>query len=110
LRPPYARHWRRGAAGTWTFDDDGSYTRIDLPKVPADPLKFRDSKRYADRLKEARAKTGQEDALVVAHGTIGGHKAVVAAMEFDFMGGSMGARWATDWSRRPGWPCCRKRR
>jgi acetyl-CoA carboxylase carboxyl transferase subunit beta len=74
----------------WTFDD-GKYTRIELPKVPADPLGFRDSKKYVDRLKEARAKTGLEDALVVAHGTIAGHRAVVAAMEFDFMGGSMGA-------------------
>jgi acetyl-CoA carboxylase carboxyl transferase subunit beta len=74
----------------WTFDED-SYTRIELPKVPADPLGFRDSKRYAERLREARAKTGLDDALVVAHGTIGGRKAVVAAMAFDFMGGSMGA-------------------
>ena len=54
-------------------------------------MAFRDSKRYSERLREARAKTGLEDALVVAHGAIGGHKAVVAAMAFDFMGGSMGA-------------------
>jgi acetyl-CoA carboxylase carboxyl transferase subunit beta len=74
----------------WTFDE-GQFTRIELPKVPADPLGFRDSKRYTDRLKEARAKTGLEDALVVAHGAIAGQKAVVAAMAFDFMGGSMGA-------------------
>jgi acetyl-CoA carboxylase carboxyl transferase subunit beta len=74
----------------WTFDD-GSYTRIELPKVPVDPLGFRDSKRYVDRLKEARAKTGMEDALVVAHGMIDGRRAVVGAMEFDFIGGSMGA-------------------
>ena len=85
-------HMRGGALErlAWTFDED-SFTRIELPKVPADPLGFRDSKRYAERLREARAKTGLEDALVVAHGTIGGHKAVVAAMAFDFMGGSMGA-------------------
>jgi acetyl-CoA carboxylase carboxyl transferase subunit beta len=74
----------------WTFDE-GSYTRIELPKVPVDPLRFRDSKRYSDRLKEARDKTHQDDALVVAHGKLGGHQAVVAAMEFEFMGGSMGA-------------------
>ena len=85
-------HMRAGAVERldWTFDD-GKYTRIELPKVPADPLQFRDSKKYVDRLKEARAKTGLEDALVVAHGTIAGHRAVVAAMSFDFMGGSMGA-------------------
>jgi acetyl-CoA carboxylase carboxyl transferase subunit beta len=90
---PHCGHHMRGTAVerlAWTFDEN-SYTRIELPKVPADPLGFRDSKRYSERLKEARAKTGLEDALVVAHGTICGQKAVVAAMAFDFMGGSMGA-------------------
>lgn len=71
--------------------DDAQYHRIELPKTPADPLKFRDRKRYADRLKEAQAKNGPgSDALVVAHGTIGGVPAVIAAFDFDFMGGSMG--------------------
>ncbi len=74
----------------WTFDN-GEYTRIELPKVPADPLRFRDTKRYIDRLRDAREKTGLDDAIVVAHGTIGGQKAVVAAMAFEFIGGSMGA-------------------
>ena len=74
----------------WTFDG-GTCTRIELPKVPADPLRFRDSKRYTDRLKDAREKTGLDDAIVVAHGNIGGHKAVVAVMAFEFIGGSMGA-------------------
>ena len=71
--------------------DEGRFTRVDLPRVPADPLGFRDEKRYADRLKEARAKTGMDDALLVGVGTIGGVEAVAAAMEFRFMGGSMGA-------------------
>jgi acetyl-CoA carboxylase carboxyl transferase subunit beta len=86
-------HHMRGTALDrlgWTFDED-SYTRIELPKVPADPLTFRDGKRYSERLREARTKTGLDDALVVAHGTIGGERAVVAVMEFNFMGGSMGA-------------------
>jgi len=74
----------------WTFDKDG-YTRIELPKTVSDPLKFRDTKRYADRLREAREKTHLDDAVVVGHGTIDGHTAVVAAMEFAFIGGSMGA-------------------
>ena len=90
---PHCGHHMRGTALerlAWTFDE-GQFTRIELPKVPADPLAFRDSKRYSERLREARAKTGLEDALVVAHGAIGGHKAVVAAMAFDFMAGSMGA-------------------
>ena len=85
-------HLRRATAADrlqWTFD--AGYTRIELPKVPADPISFRDQKKYGDRLKEARQKTHLDDALVVAHGTIGGHKAVIAAMAFDFMGGSMGA-------------------
>jgi acetyl-CoA carboxylase carboxyl transferase subunit beta len=90
--PHCGHHMRASAADRldWTFDE-GSYTRIDLPKVVADPLKFRDQKKYVDRLREARETTKHEDALLVAHGTISGHKAVVAAMDFDFMAGSMGA-------------------
>jgi len=90
---PHCGHHMRGTALErldWTFDE-GSYTRIELPKAPADPLVFRDQKRYSERLREARAKTGLDDALVVAHGTIGGARAVAAIMEFNFMGGSMGA-------------------
>jgi acetyl-CoA carboxylase carboxyl transferase subunit beta len=90
---PHCGHHMRATAAerlVWTFDPDG-FTRIDLPRVAADPLRFRDQKRYADRLREARENTKLEDALAVAHGRIGGHKAVAAAMEFDFMGGSMGA-------------------
>ncbi len=70
--------------------DDGNYTRVELPKVPVDPLKFRDRKRYTDRLKEARAKTGEEDAIVVGHGQLAGVDTVIAAFNFNFMGGSMG--------------------
>jgi acetyl-CoA carboxylase carboxyl transferase subunit beta len=71
--------------------DDGKYEKFPLPKVAFDPLKFKDRKRYADRLKESRAKTGLEDAMTIAKGTIGGHPAVIAAFNFSFMGGSMGA-------------------
>ena len=49
--------------------DDGEYNRIELPKSELDPLKFRDRKRYTDRLREAQAKTGEQDAIIVAHGT-----------------------------------------
>jgi acetyl-CoA carboxylase carboxyl transferase subunit beta len=70
--------------------DDGAYDRIELPKAVNDPLKFRDLKRYTDRLKESRSKTGEEDAIIVAHGVMGGHKVVIAAFDFSFMGGSMG--------------------
>ena len=90
---PHCGHHMRVRATerlAWTFDP-GSFTRIELPKVPADPLRFRDQKRYADRLREARETSHLDDALVVAHGTIENRKAVIAAMEFTFMGGSMGA-------------------
>ncbi|MDF1748887.1 MAG: acetyl-CoA carboxylase, carboxyltransferase subunit beta [Alphaproteobacteria bacterium] len=70
--------------------DDAEYTRIQLPKVKIDPLKFRDKKRYTDRLKDAQAKTEAGDAIVVAHGKLLGQKVVIAAFNFDFMGGSMG--------------------
>jgi acetyl-CoA carboxylase carboxyl transferase subunit beta len=70
---------------------DEGWARIELPKAPADPLRFRDQKRYSERLKDAQAKNAMDDAVVVAHGTIEGRKAVVAAFEFSFMGGSMGA-------------------
>jgi acetyl-CoA carboxylase carboxyl transferase subunit beta len=70
--------------------DEGQYHRIELPKVPLDPLRFRDRKRYADKLKEAQARTGLEDAIVVAHGKLGNIPLVAAVFEFDFLGGSMG--------------------
>ncbi len=70
--------------------DDGVYKRIELPKVTEDPLKFRDLKPYATRLKESRVKTGETDGIIVASGMIGGINTVLAAFNFDFMGGSMG--------------------
>jgi acetyl-CoA carboxylase carboxyl transferase subunit beta len=90
--PHCGHHMRVGAVERlgWTFDQ-GTFTRIELPKVPLDPLRFRDTKRYTDRLKEARDKTHLDDAIVVGHGRIEGRPAVVAAMEFEFIGGSMGA-------------------
>ncbi len=70
--------------------DEGKSVRVPLPSVPADPLKFKDSKKYTDRLKTYRAQTGEEDAIIVAEGTIGGHPVVIAAFDFAFIGGSMG--------------------
>ena len=70
--------------------DDAKYDLIELPDVPLDPLKFRDSKRYTDRLKDARSKTGDKDAMKVAHGRLNGNPAVIAVQNFDFMGGSLG--------------------
>ncbi|MGH1478384.1 MAG: acetyl-CoA carboxylase, carboxyltransferase subunit beta [Geminicoccales bacterium] len=70
--------------------DEESWSQIELPKSEPDPLKFRDRKRYSDRLKEAQTNTGRTDAIEAAHGQIGGQSAVVAVMNFDFMAGSMG--------------------
>ena len=71
--------------------DDGAATRIELPKVAVDPLRFRDRRRYVDRLREARERTGELEAAIVAHGRIGGLAAVAAVLNFAFLGGSMGA-------------------
>ncbi len=71
--------------------DDGRYRENTPTKVPFDPLKFRDRKKYSDRLKESRAETGHDDAIIIARGAMGGIPVVVAAFDFIFMGGSMGA-------------------
>ncbi len=89
--PHCGHHERLGAKARLDATFDEGWSRIELPKAPADPLKFRDQRRYADRLKEAQARSGQEDAMVVGHGTIEGRRAVCAAFEFAFLGGSMGA-------------------
>jgi len=70
--------------------DDGQYERASLPAVAADPLKFRDTKRYTDRLREAESRAGEAEAIVVASGRMGGLPTVIAAFDFAFMGGSMG--------------------
>lgn len=71
--------------------DKGQWTEVATPKVAVDPLRFKDKKRYNERLKETQSKTGKQDAIVVAKGTVDGLPLVVAAFNFDFMGGSMGA-------------------
>ena len=70
--------------------DDDSWHAIDLPQPVSDPLKFRDRKRYSERIKENRSATGDNDAILVAEGKIGGLNVIVAAFNFEFMGGSMG--------------------
>lgn len=70
--------------------DGGQYEKLALPAVTADPLKFRDERRYSDRIKDARTKTGNEDAVIVATGLLETQPVVVAVQDFDFMGGSLG--------------------
>ncbi|MEZ4936602.1 MAG: acetyl-CoA carboxylase, carboxyltransferase subunit beta [Crocinitomicaceae bacterium] len=71
--------------------DDGKFKKFDENLVSADPLKFEDTKKYTDRLKATRQKTGLTDAIQNAHGQINGHDLVVSAMDFAFIGGSMGS-------------------
>jgi acetyl-CoA carboxylase carboxyl transferase subunit beta len=89
--PRCDHHDRIGAATRFAqIFDDGTFTALPAPKVAEDPLKFRDSKKYTDRLKTARASTEEPDALLAASGSIEGYSAVVAVQDFAFMGGSMG--------------------
>ena len=70
--------------------DDGRYKLLTLPKLQDDPLNFKDSKKYTDRLRAYRRLTGHNDAVLVASGELGSIKTVIAALDFSFMGGSMG--------------------
>ncbi len=70
--------------------DDARFNEVAIPEPPTDPLQFKDEKKYVDRLKDARRKTGHQDAMLVAVGKIEGETAVAAVQDFDFMGGSMG--------------------
>ena len=89
--PGCDHHMRIGAAERFeALFDGGRFEKIDMPDVPHDPLKFRDQKKYADRLKEARSKSGDRDAVKAALGTIGEQPAVIAVQDFAFMGGSLG--------------------
>ena len=72
------------------FFDDGNWEEIAVADVPLDPLKFRDERRYTDRLKDARAKTGAQDAILVGAGIVEGVPMVAAVQDFTFMGGSLG--------------------
>jgi len=88
--PSCNHHGRIGPRARFIQLFDSGYEELPAPKVAEDPLKFRDTKRYVDRLKVARTDTGESDALVAARGKIGGHPAIVAVQDFAFMGGSMG--------------------
>ena len=70
--------------------DDGDYEELATPETPSDPLKFRDIKRYADRLKENRAKAGAADAITVAFGKLERQDVTVAVQDFAFQGGTLG--------------------
>jgi acetyl-CoA carboxylase carboxyl transferase subunit beta len=89
--PSCDHHGRIGARKRFSLTfDDGQYILLPAPRVPEDPLKFRDTKKYADRIKAARTATNEPDALLNARGTIAGYEAIVGVQDFAFMGGSMG--------------------
>jgi len=70
--------------------DAAQYELLPAPEVREDPLRFKDTKRYTDRLKAARAANGERDALVNARGKLDGHRVVLGVQDFAFMAGSMG--------------------
>src|SRR4028119_1590547 len=88
--PRCDHHGRIGPRQRFDRIFDPGFTLLKPPVVREDPLKFRDSKRYADRIKAARHQTGEPDALINARGTIEGLRVVVGVQDFAFMGGSMG--------------------
>ncbi|NML94175.1 acetyl-CoA carboxylase, carboxyltransferase subunit beta [Novosphingobium olei] len=88
--PRCEHHGRIGADARLAQLLDPGFELLPAPKVKEDPLKFRDSKKYTDRLKAAKAANPHPDAMTNAFGTIEGHKAVVGVQDFAFMGGSMG--------------------
>ncbi|WP_420133009.1 acetyl-CoA carboxylase, carboxyltransferase subunit beta [Rhodopseudomonas sp.] len=84
-------HMRMGAlARMRSIFDNETWYDVALPEVVADPLKFRDERKYADRIKDARTKTGAQDAVKVGFGKLEGNGIVAAVQDFDFMGGSLG--------------------
>ena len=84
-------HMRMGAvARLKSIFDNETWFDVALPEVTADPLKFRDERKYADRIKDARARTGLNDAIKVGYGKLEGAAVVIAVQDFDFMGGSLG--------------------
>ncbi|HTW37365.1 MAG TPA: acetyl-CoA carboxylase, carboxyltransferase subunit beta [Steroidobacteraceae bacterium] len=90
--PKCSNHMRIGARDRLTyFLDPGENLEIGADVYPEDPLKFRDSKRYKDRLTQAQKATGEKDALVVLAGKLDGLPVVACAFEFQFLGGSMGS-------------------
>jgi acetyl-CoA carboxylase carboxyl transferase subunit beta len=89
--PHCGHHLRLGARERMAMlFDDGAWQGVEVPRTVVDPLKFRDLRKYTERLKEAQVKTGHADAMIVGRGRMGGEPVVIAVLDFEFMGGSMG--------------------
>jgi acetyl-CoA carboxylase carboxyl transferase subunit beta len=90
--PKCGHHMRiQGRKRLLAFLDPGTFEEVGAGLSPIDPLKFKDSKKYKDRLTQAQKSTGEKDALVVGRGSLKGRPLVAAAFNFEFMGGSMGS-------------------
>src|ERR1044071_1915034 len=90
--PTCAHHFRIGARQRLALlYDEGKYEELDAEVISTDPLDFVDTKPYRERLEQARRKTGLPEAVINARGHVGGHPVLVAAMDFSFLGGSMGS-------------------
>ena len=90
--PKCGKHFRISARERLSMlMDDGQWAEHDTDIESTDPLHFVDVKKYSDRLKKAQRETGLKDAIINATGTIGGHNVVISAMEYSFIGGSMGS-------------------
>jgi acetyl-CoA carboxylase carboxyl transferase subunit beta len=89
--PGSNHHMRMGASARLkSMFDNETWFDIAIPAVPLDPLRFRDERRYTERLKDARAKTGTNDAIKLGFGKLDGLPVVMGVQDFDFMGGSLG--------------------
>ena len=90
--PKCNHHFKMGSrARLEMLFDDGRYTEHDAGLASTDPLQFKDTKSYSDRLRQAERNTGLKDALITGEGQLEGKPAIICAMEFQFIGGSMGA-------------------
>lgn len=88
---PAGHHMRIGPKLRFEYTfDKGEYTIVPIPEVAKDPLKFKDDKKYTDRLKAARSKTGDDDVMTIGVGKINGIETVILVQNFAFMGGSLG--------------------
>jgi acetyl-CoA carboxylase carboxyl transferase subunit beta len=90
--PKCNHHFKMGSrARLEMLFDDGRYTEHDVGLASTDPLQFKDTKSYSDRLRQAERNTGLKDAVITGEGQLEGKPAIICAMEFQFIGGSMGA-------------------
>jgi len=90
--------------------DDGHYETVELPKVPVDPLRFRDSKRYSERLRDTQAKTGMDDAILVGMARLAASEPWLRRLNFPLWADQWASPWAKALLRRRAWRGCSRPR